>query len=201
MAPRPDPPMHEQLAWAQWWAFPWKDAHEDWRDDKYRAIERLFYYGRAAPHNLTGFAACLPAAPQATVLRLALASTEQLNLVLTLVSHTFNHEAAAPLSERHHQWCMRLAMALPPAMLPPHSDPLRLLHSWVEPATWQRLRLRFPRTRVNEAEMANAPLENASSRLNTLWQAVVWRVTAMASDTVPLSRTDEESSDVMPTYY
>lgn len=194
--------MREQLAWAQWWAFPWEHAHEDWRDDGYRAIERLFYSGRSAPDDLTGFAACLPVAPQATALRLALASTEQLNLVLTLVSHTLNPEAATvPLSDGHHQWCMRLAMALPPAMLPPHADPLQLLHSWVEPATWQRLRLRFPRRRVSEAETANAPFENASSRLNTLWQAVVWRVTTMASDHMPPSRTGEENSDVMPTYY
>lgn len=201
MTPRPDHPMREQLAWAQWWAFPWKDAHEDWKNAEYGAIEKLFHCGRSAPDNLTGLIACLPATPHATVLRLALASTEQLNQVLTLVSHTFNPDAAAPLSESHRQWCMRLAMALPSAMLPPHSDPLRLLHSWVEPATWQRLRLRFPRTRVSEAETANAPLENTSSRLNTLWQAVVWRVTAMASDNMPPSRTGEENSDVMPTYY
>lgn len=201
MGPRPDHLMREQLAWAQWWAFPWKQAHEDWRGDKYRAIERLFYSGRSAPEDLTGFVACLPAAPHATVLRLALASTDQLNLALALANHTFNPQAASPLSEDHHEWCMRLSMALHPSMLPPHSDPLRLLHSWVEPATWQRLRLRFPRTRVSEAETADAPLESASSRLNTLWQAVVWRVASMASDNMPLSRKDEESSDVMPTYY
>lgn len=193
--------MREQLAWAQWWAFPWKHAHEDWRGDKYRAIERLFYSARSVPDDLTGFAACLPAAPNATVLRLALASTNQLNLVLALANHTFNPQAAASLSEDHHEWCMRLSMALYPSMRPPQSDPLRLLHSWVEPATWQRLRLRFPRTRVSEAETADAPLENASSRLNTLWQAVVWRVATMASDGMPLSRQEEESSDVMPTYY
>ncbi|NKI47418.1 type III secretion protein [Pseudomonas fluorescens] len=201
MAPRPDPLMREQLAWAQWWAFPWKQAHEDWRGEEYRAIERLFYNGRSVPDNLTGFKACLPAAPHATVLRLALATTDQLNLGLALVTHIFNPEAPSPLSESHHQWCMRLSMALHPSMLPPHSDPLRLLHSWVEPAIWQRLRLRFPRTRVSEAEIANAPLEHASGRLNTLWQAVVWRVTTMASGNTSLSRTGEENSNVMPTYY
>lgn len=201
MAPRPDHLMREQLAWAQWWAFPWKQAHEDWRGEEYRAIERLFYSGRSAPDNLTGFKACLPAAPHATVLRLALATTDQLNLVLALVNHMFNPQASSPSSESHHQWCMRLSMALHPSMLPPNCDPLRLLHSWVEPATWQRLRLRFPRTRVSEAEIANAPLENASGRLNTLWQAVVWRVTTMTSGNMPPSRTSEENSDVMPTYY
>lgn len=200
MTPRPDHPMREHLAWAQWWAFPWKHAHQDWKGGEYLAIERLFQRGRSAPDSLTGFAACLPAAPHPTVLKLALASTEQLNLVLTLVHDTFNPEAAAPLSDSHHQWCMRLSKALPPGMLPPDCDPLRLLHSWVEPATWQRLRLRFPRTRAREAEITSTPFENASSRLNTLWQAAVWRAAAKTSDNMPAPRTDEETSDVMPTH-
>ena len=50
----------------------------------------------------------------------------------------------------------------------------------VEPATWQRLRLRFSRERVVEVEEKNVLIEYANSRLNTLWQAVVWRVTTLA---------------------
>jgi len=185
MTSRPVNPMSEHLAWAQWWAFPWKYAHEDWRGEKYPAISTLYHLGRLAPGNLTGVATCLPAAPHPTVLRLALASTEQLDLAMTLIHDTFNPEAAAPLSNSHHLWCMRLSKALPPAMLPCDADPLQLLHSWVEPATWQRLRLRFPRERVGDVEKRNISFENASSRLNTLWQAVVWRVTNLASDPTP----------------
>ena len=200
MAPSADLSMREHLAWAQWWAFPWKHAHEDWKCDRYPAVEALFRSGRSAPDALTGVAACLPAAPQPTVLRLALAPKEQLNLALTLVHGTFNPMATAPLSESHHLWCMRLSTALPPIMLPSDADPLQLLHNWIEPATWQRLRLRFPRERVHETEITNTRLENASSRLNTLWQAVVWRITAMANDNIPLLSMGEEPSDVMPTH-
>lgn len=177
--------MSEHLAWAQWWAFPWKYAHDDWKGDKHPAIDAFHHNGCSAPASLTGIAPCLPPAPHPTVLRLALASTEQLNLALTLVHDTFNPQAATPLSDSHHLWCMRLSKALPPAMLAPDADPLQLLHSWVDPTTWQRLRLRFPRERVHQVEQQNLSLENGSSRLNTLWQAVVWRVTTLASDPLP----------------
>lgn len=185
MTPRFDHSMSERLAWAEWWAFPWEHAHEDWRGDKYPSISVLYHSRRSAPDGLTSIAACLPPAPHPTVLRLALASTEQLNLALTLVHGTFNPEAAPPLSESQHLWCMRLSKALPPTMLSPDADPLQLLSSWIEPDTWQRLRLRFPRNRVCAVEKSNISLENSSSRLNTLWQAVVWRVTTSAN--APLS--------------
>lgn len=185
MTPELDHSMSEHLAWAQWWAFPWRHAHEDWRGDKYPAIKVLYRNRRSAPDDLTGIVACLPPAPHPTVLRLALASTEQLNLALTLVHDTFNPEAATPLSESQHLWCMRLSKALPPTMLSRDADPLQLLSSWVEPETWRRLRLRFPRNRVQAVEKSTVSLENASSRLNTLWQAVVWRVTTLAN--APLS--------------
>lgn len=176
--------MNEHLAWAQWWAFPWKYAHEDWKGDKYSWIDALHHNRHLVRGSLMGVAACLPPAPNVTVLRLALASNEQLNLALTLVHDTFNPEVAHPLSDSDHLWCIRLSKALPPAMLSPNADPLLLLHSWLEPTTWQRLRLRFSRKRVHEIEQSNTGLENASGRLNTLWQAVVWRVTSLPSDPI-----------------
>lgn len=173
----------EQLAWAQWWAFAWKSAHEDWRAaDKYPAINALYRSRMLATSTLAGIAPCLPPAPHPAVLRLVLASTEQLNLLLALIHSTFSPATAAPLSEAHHQWCMRLSKALPPDMLLPNDDPLQLLRSWVKPATWQRLRLRFPCERVLEMEKRTLSFENGHSRLNTLWQAVVWRITAMTGD-------------------
>ncbi|WP_235205540.1 hypothetical protein [Pseudomonas fluorescens] len=62
-------------------------------------------------------------------------------------------------------------------------DPLQLLRTWLNPATWQRLRLRFPCERVIEMEKTTLSLEHSNSRLNTLWQAVVWRATATTHDT------------------
>lgn len=184
MTPSIDQPTNEHLAWAQWWAFPWKHAHEDWSNGAFSAMDALDRSGGLIPCNLPGIATCLPPAPNATVLRLALASMAQLDLALTLIHGTFNPDASSALSESHQLWCTRLSKALPPALLLPDADPLQLLRSWVEPSIWQRLRLRFPRERVQKAEKQPA-IESACSQLNTLWQAVVWRVTTTASDTMP----------------
>lgn len=198
MTPRLDHPLHDHLAWARWWAFPWESAHEDWKGSDYAAIETLFRRGQSAPDKLTGYAACLPADPNTTVIHLALASKDQLNLMLALVHGTFTPRGSTLLSDSHHQWCMRLSKALLPAMLPPGSDPLQLLHSWVEPTTWQRIRLRFAHKYVAEVEAKKLPFEFTGNRLDTLWQAVVWRATTLASDDVPTASASEEFSDVMP---
>ncbi|PMV26765.1 type III secretion protein [Pseudomonas sp. FW305-3-2-15-A-LB2] len=177
MTPSLDHQFHEHLSWARWWVYPWQSAHEDWKGEEYTVIETLFRSGQSAPDNLSGYAACLPVDPHPTVIRLVLASREQLNLMLALVHDTFNPQDSALLTNIHHQWCRRLSKALPPVMLPPGSDPLQLLYSWVEPAIWQRLRLRFPRKCVIEIE-AKHPLHGITgNRLDTLWQAVVWRAT------------------------
>lgn len=184
MMPRNEHSAREHLAWAQWWAFPWKYAHKDWKDDQYPAVDALYRNRRWVPGDFMGVNACLPPTPDATVLQLALASNEQLDLALTLVYDTFNPKAALPLSDSHHQWCTRLSKALPPAMLSPDADPLHLLYAWLDLTTWQRFRLRFPRERAREVENSAVCLENASSRLNTLWQAVVWRVTSLPGDPI-----------------
>lgn len=184
MTPETEYTMSEHLAWAQWWAFPWRYAHEDWKDGLHAAIDAFYQSGRSVSGAFMGVNACLPPALHPTVLRLALASSEQLDLALTLAHDTFNPQAASPLSESHHLWCRRLSKALPTAMLSPDADPLQLLHSWLEPTIWQRLRLRFPRQRAYGVERGHACLENASSRLSTLWQAVIWRATASPSDSI-----------------
>lgn len=200
MMPDIDQPLSEHLAWVQWWAFPWKYAHEDWSHGALSAMEELDRSGGLIPCNLPGIATCLPPAPHATVLRLALASMEQLDLALALIHGTFHPEATSALSENHQLWCTRISKALPPALLLPDADPLQLLQSWVEPSIWQRLRLRFPREHVREAEKQPS-IESASSQLNTLWKAVVWRVTTTTSDTMPPGSTGKEICDVMPTHH
>ncbi|CAM3384806.1 hypothetical protein SAMN04490207_2645 [Pseudomonas gessardii] len=175
-APRP---ISDHLAWAQWWAFPWKPSHQSWRSaERFPAIDALERIASRLPKTIAAIAPCLPPAPQPTEVRLALASTEQLNLMLALLHTTCRPEDAAPISKSHHQWCIGLSKALPPDMLLHKDDPLQLLRSWVKPDTWQRLRLRFPCERVLEMEKNTLSLEHGNSRLNTLWQAIVWRATA-----------------------
>lgn len=175
----------EHLAWAQWWAFPWRSAHESWRFF-YPEIALIHCCEALMKNELAGAAPCLPPQPQFAVLRLAIASTEQLNLALQLVHLTVIPQSAPSLSESHEQWCRSLSKALSPDMLLPEDDPLQLLCNWVAPTVWQRLRLRFPFERVLAVEKRSPVFENACSRLITLWQAVVWRVTSTSDhDTRP----------------
>lgn len=177
--------MSEHLAWAQWWAFPWRTSHESWRSF-YPEIALIHGCDALMKNELAGAAPCLPPQPQFAVLRLALASTEQLNLALNLIHLTAIPKSAPSLSEGHNLWCMSLSKALPPDMLLPEDDPLQLLCNWVAPTVWQRLRLRFPIERVFAVEERAPVFENACSRLITLWQAVVWRVTSRTDhDTLP----------------
>jgi hypothetical protein len=185
MMPTDAQQIKEALTWVQWWAFPWASAHDDWRSvDKYAAADSLYRNGVRVTHAIAGIAPCLPPAPEPTVLRLVLASTEQLDLILSLSRGTLNPVLATSLSQDQQLWCLRLSRALAPDMLLPSDDPLQLLRNWVKPAIWQRLRLRFPYKRVLETEK-NTSLENGHNRLDTLWQAVVWRATTLSSDAPP----------------
>ena len=98
--------------------------------------------------------------------------------MLSLLSHTCHLSLDNSLSSSEDLWCLRLSKALnPEALLFADDDPLQLLRAWVDPAVWQRLRLRFPSQRVVQLERKARVLEDAHSRLDTLWQAIVWRIT------------------------
>ncbi|MEO8490605.1 type III secretion protein [Pseudomonas sp.] len=175
--------MSEQLAWAQWWAIPWQHSHADWQVLDQQSVDALSRAGHMRISRLLGIAPCLPPSPHPTVLRLALASTEQLNHMLALLGNTCHRPIDGTVSEPQHLWCLRISKALKPeTLLQPDDDPLQLLRAWLTPAIWQRLRLRFSRPRVLKLEETHASLEDAHSRLDTLWQAIVWRVTTTSGD-------------------
>ncbi|OXS21909.1 type III secretion protein [Pseudomonas fluorescens] len=184
--------MSEHLAWARWWTFPWRTSHESWRSF-YPEIALIQCCEALTKNKLAGTAPCLPPQPQLALLRLALASTEQLNLALKLTHLTVAPKSAPSLSEDHHLWCMSLSKALAPDMLLPEDDPLQLLCNWVAPTVWQRLRLRFPLERILTLEERSPVFENACSRLITLWQAVIWRATSRPDhDSLPEACTPGE---------
>lgn len=175
--------MSEQLAWAQWWAIPWEDSHADWQVLDQDCVDALSRAQHKRISKLLGIEPCLPPPPHTTVLRLALASTEQLKQMLALLGNTCHRPIDGAVSEIQHLWCLRLSKALnPEALLHPDDDPLQLLRAWINPAIWQRLRLRFSRSRVLKLEETHAALEDAHSRLDTLWQAIVWRVTTTSGE-------------------
>ncbi|QJI27344.1 type III secretion protein [Pseudomonas sp. ADAK18] len=102
--------------------------------------------------------------------------------MLTLIGSVCQAVRDNSLEENEYLWCQRLAKALPPDSLMLNiDDPLQYLRAWVEPAVWQRLRIGFANQRVLGLEKySNLP--DSHGRLNTLWQAVIWRATAMTND-------------------
>ena len=102
-----------------------------------------------------------------------------------LVDEVCNPTSNRRLSEDQHLWCQRLAKALAPDPTPlKFEDPLHCLRAWVSPAIWQRLRLTFARTRVLELEKFPR-LVCPHGRLDTLWQAALWRATSTLFDAPP----------------
>ena len=176
--------MSEHLSWAQWWAAPWRSAHDDWRTHGDPAINARCLIHAPVKCTVEGIAPGLPPAPHPTLLKLALASSPELDFVLDLIDSICSPQKTIHLQEDHHLWCKRIAKALPPQTLLPSGDPLQLLRIWVEPPVWQRLRLRFSFARVLDLEKSHRPYTGDASRLDTLWQAVVWRMTTFSNNSL-----------------
>jgi hypothetical protein len=117
--------------------------------------------------------------PDPALLQLAIASADQLDLAVALIDGICRPAYATALDGHHHLWCNSLSKALPLDIVQPDNDPLHLLRAWISPATWQRIRLRFPRRRVLDLEENSLTLNGSHNRLDTLWHAVVWRIGAM----------------------
>lgn len=175
------------LAWVRWWSAPWVFSHDDWRAvDKHFELRARVRGHHVWAGNSYGVIPSLPPKPQPSLLKLALASPYQLELALALIDSTCRQTHMNVLDDSQNQWCSRLAKALPPDMLRHDDDPLQLLRIWVCSETWQRIRLRFPRQRILDVENKIFSLDDSFSRLDTLWQAVVWRIAPTNNDgTVP----------------
>ncbi|QXH69961.1 type III secretion protein [Pseudomonas asgharzadehiana] len=146
--------------------------------------------------SLFGIEPELPPAASSALLHLVLSSAQQRDLVLILVNEVYNAPHDKRLNQEQLLWCQRLAKALPPG--PASSsidDPLQYLRAWVAPAIWQRLRLCFARPRVLELERHPKPADT-HGRLDTLWQATVWRATSPTVDNT-LRASQENSQHVL----
>lgn len=175
--------MSEQLAWAKWWACPWLTAHYEWQMLAFSTAPIALY--RNHPGWLSAVLEvepCVPCAPTPSLLQLMLAPTQQRDLMLLLIDGVCRATGNEQLSEHQRLWCQRLAKALARDLrLLSTEDPLHYLRAWVEPLVWQRLRLSFAPQRVLELEK-HPRLHDSHGRLNTLWQAVIWRATSITGD-------------------
>lgn len=167
--------------WVRWWAFPWKNAHRDWSmQNSFVETEVLSRTHHQRVSLLFEIEPELPPRPSAPIFQLLLAcSAPQQDLALLLVKEIDNPSRDSRLNREQHLWCQRLTKAMTPEVLLPVNvdDPLHYLRAWVSPAIWQRLRLSFARQRVLELE-SHPRLPNPHGRLDTMWQAALWRATS-----------------------
>ena len=101
--------MSDHLAWAQWWASPWLSSHPD--ASSAQAFHAMHAVCRSQPGlacAALGIEPCLPPAPLDTVLGLALASREQIDLAMALLDLTCHPYLDSPLCDEHRKWCERL---------------------------------------------------------------------------------------------
>lgn len=163
--------MTEADLWVQWWAFPWRKTHPDWRNAEAVVSEVALTRSRhSAVSKAFSITPCLPCAPSASLVYLALAQPSQHGFMLQLVDHICRPRLPGQLNATQRLWCQRLATGLhTQSWLQPTDDTLQLLRAWVEPHVWQRLRLRFAPPRIMAMEQ-KPPLDIRMSRLEVLWQ-------------------------------
>lgn len=179
--------MNEHLMWVRWWVCPWKNAQRDWcTQNGFVETAALSRAHHEQVSRLFEIEPELPPAPSAPLLQLVLTcSPQQQNLALLLVKEIDNPSRDSRLNRDQHLWCERLTKALAPVPTPVSlDDPLHYLRAWVSPAIWQRLRLSFARHRVLELE-THPRLLNPHGRLDTMWQAALWRATSTTFNETP----------------
>lgn len=181
--------MSRELIWVRWWVSPWENAHRDWRTQK--SFVKAAALSRGHHHRVSRIFDIepeLPPPPSPPVLQLVLCCSQQQDLALLLVKEVCNPSHDSRLNEEQRLWCQRLTKALAPdTTLVTIDDPLHCLRAWASPSVWQRLRLSFSRHRVLEVE-THPRLLTPHGRLDTLWQAALWRATSTTFETQrPLS--------------
>lgn len=168
--------------WIQWWCAPWQWAHPGWVERFVEGggwpledVESLLRGRHSAFLASVGIAPSQPPMPVDGVLQWVLLSAEQQDLALRLAASIgFGRVVDASEDAAYEPWCRGVAKALRPgAWLEPElCDARVLLAAWAGEACWARLRLRWAPQAV-PLSVSDLP----GHKLQTLWQAVLWRVT------------------------
>ncbi|MFC6478787.1 type III secretion protein [Pseudomonas asuensis] len=176
--------------WTQWWCNAWEEAHPTW---KARFSEQvglpLSICEQLAQHRCEAFMSFAeitteqPPEPDDRVLQWLTLNAAQNELALMLVDHICSSgHSDLPTLDEHDVWCRSVAKALRPGLwLHGHTaDPRLLLGVWLGVRYWPRLRLYWPLDSLSDLAGHSLLLNAAAvSKLQTLWPAVLWRVTAL----------------------
>ncbi|PCK90888.1 hypothetical protein PsyrCH409_16765 [Pseudomonas viridiflava] len=175
----------QALIWVRWWAQGWRDAHSSWQlleQANASTLHLLEQVSAQSADRCLGMTSAIPPMPEALLIPLLDLAPQEWTLALRLgvtVCAGTHRPRTADLDESAHLWCRRLGKGLQPGCWMPEQwspDPcevagLSLLRRRVGERLWQRLRLRFDRTAVEEAERMVFE-EVPAVRLRALWQAI-----------------------------
>ncbi|KAA8695939.1 Type III secretion protein HrpD [Pseudomonas caricapapayae] len=169
-----------EALWVRWWCNPWSWAHPV-RQHRFAEscgltvgeCDALMACRHSVFLESVGIAPAQPAVADTAVLdwlTLTPVQREQAIGLAQLICFT-RYESDGP----DGPWCWALAKALRPAVWLPADvyDARLLLGAWLGSQHWSRLRLAWP-----PGEVADVPCEAPENKLQTLWRAILWRVTA-----------------------
>ncbi|MCI3944152.1 type III secretion protein [Pseudomonas syringae] len=166
--------------WVDWWCNPWQWAHPAWRNRFADAsglsmgeCDALMATRHGAFLQSLGIAPGQPPVASEPILHWLSLTPRQREQAIALAQRICysRNEADGP----DGSWCLGFSKALrPEAWLDfRHEDARLLLGAWLGPEYWPRLRLAWP-----PGEVGDSPVQAPENKLRTLWQAVLWRVTA-----------------------
>ncbi|MBV4464946.1 hypothetical protein AB7M29_004867 [Pseudomonas sp. F-14 TE3623] len=181
----------QSLYWVRWWAQGWCDTHAGWQlpaepQLPLPMLELLRKTRGAWLDRRLGFMTSIPPPPPIALLPLLPLAPEQWQYVFNLVVTVCGGSVVRSpnlVAEPDHIWCRRLGKALQPGQWLPatwrecraEAVGLALLRAWVGERVWGKLRLRFLRFDVEEAERMTCDTI-PHVKLTALWQAVAWYV-------------------------
>nr|WP_288913858.1 type III secretion protein [uncultured Pseudomonas sp.] len=170
-------PAAEDL-WVRWWCNPWDWAHPAWQERfassagaSIDACDALMVSRHGAFVQSVGIDPSQPPIIAESVLRWLTLTSSQRDRALALAQQICFTQTERDGADG--RWCWAVTRGLRPgAWLKSQSHDARLvLGAWLGPPYWSRLRLAWP-----PDEVAESPVQAPENKLQTLWQAVLWRV-------------------------
>lgn len=177
-------PLDGREEWVRWWCSAWQWAHADWKVQfaaasglATRDCEALMRSRHGEFLHSVGIVPSQPPEPCEHLMHWLALSPIQRELALSLARRICFAPPDLPprANDSDTLWCQRLAKALRPGLWldPLVTDVRPLLGAWLGQACWSRLRLAWA-----PGEVAESFGDMPDNKLETLWQAILWRVAA-----------------------